>query len=475
MEFVSMGQPEQQHRLIILTDMENEPDDCQTMVKLLLYSNEIDIEALIAVTSRWLPNDHYPESIIDRIHAFGLVRSSLMRHAGGWPTVEYLLDRTAGGQKGYGMKVVGDHKNTLGSELIINALKRDDPRPLHVAINAGANTLAQALWDLRRDSDSQEISRLLKKLRVYDDAGQDDAGAWICHTFPDIFYVRSRSQIFGLYGPNLGLGPQPWEPLDQWDWAEHNIRRRHGQLGALYPQRILKDGRLFSMEGGGTTTWIGLANKGLYDPAEISWGGWGGRFSWTKEQVRAGQDSVIPLEEPYLPFKMYPQARDISYKFGDPDEKVFEIFGVDETVPCFAKDFAPLWRWREAYTRDSQARMDWCVCDYSHANHNPVAVFMGDENRTILRLRAKPGESIELDASGSYDPDGDQLSFKWTMYPEAGTYEGEVIIEKATEKIANLIVPREAHGKQIHVILEVTDTNANIPLTAYRRVVIDID
>lgn len=35
MEILTKGQPEKKHRLIILTDMENEPDDSQTMVKLL--------------------------------------------------------------------------------------------------------------------------------------------------------------------------------------------------------------------------------------------------------------------------------------------------------------------------------------------------------------------------------------------------------------------------------------------------------
>src|ERR1035437_8968346 len=38
------------HRMIILTDMLNEPDDSQTMVRLLMYANEVDIEGLIAVS-----------------------------------------------------------------------------------------------------------------------------------------------------------------------------------------------------------------------------------------------------------------------------------------------------------------------------------------------------------------------------------------------------------------------------------------
>lgn len=44
---------ENKHRLIVLSDIEADPDDTQSFVRLLLYSNEIDIEGLIATTSVW--------------------------------------------------------------------------------------------------------------------------------------------------------------------------------------------------------------------------------------------------------------------------------------------------------------------------------------------------------------------------------------------------------------------------------------
>ncbi len=171
MKFLSQGTPEEKHRLIILTDMENEPDDAQTMVKLLMYSNELDIEGLIATTSRWLPNLVFPESIADRVRAFGIVRKNLIKHAPGWPTEEYLLSKVAGGQRGYGMKAAGDGKSSEGSELIIKAVDKDDPRPVWFAVNAGANTLAQALWDVRR-THTEECRKFVAKIRVYDDRGR---------------------------------------------------------------------------------------------------------------------------------------------------------------------------------------------------------------------------------------------------------------------------------------------------------------
>ena len=41
-------------RLIVLTDVSNEPDDEESLVRLLVYSNEFDLEGLIATTSVWL-------------------------------------------------------------------------------------------------------------------------------------------------------------------------------------------------------------------------------------------------------------------------------------------------------------------------------------------------------------------------------------------------------------------------------------
>src|SRR6185295_4640279 len=38
-------------RLIVLTDMGGDPDDQQSMIRLMLYANEFDIEGLIATAS----------------------------------------------------------------------------------------------------------------------------------------------------------------------------------------------------------------------------------------------------------------------------------------------------------------------------------------------------------------------------------------------------------------------------------------
>ena len=66
----TLSQSNQKNRVIILTDIEADPDDTQSLVRLLLYSNQIDIKGIIATTSCWLTNEVHPESIKKVIEAY---------------------------------------------------------------------------------------------------------------------------------------------------------------------------------------------------------------------------------------------------------------------------------------------------------------------------------------------------------------------------------------------------------------------
>jgi hypothetical protein len=79
------------HRVIMLTDIENEPDDTETMIRLLLYANQIDIRGLIATTSVHMKTKVYPQSIIRIIEAYRKVQPNLNKHEPGYPTAESLL------------------------------------------------------------------------------------------------------------------------------------------------------------------------------------------------------------------------------------------------------------------------------------------------------------------------------------------------------------------------------------------------
>jgi hypothetical protein len=72
------------------------------------------------------------------------------------------------------------------------------------------------------------------------------------------------------------------------------------------------------------------------------------------------------------------------------------------------------------------------------------------------------------------DPDGDDVELRWWIYPQAGTYSGEVLWQESTTGVLSLQVPRDAvPGQTIHAIAEAID-NGTPPLTSYERLVIRV-
>ena len=104
--------------MVIISDIGNEPDDQMSFVRFLLYSNEFDIEAMIATTSTWQKAKTHAETMHELIAAYGEVRANLLLHAKGWPEASDLDARVFTGQTAYGMA------------LWARANRRKDPRRL---------------------------------------------------------------------------------------------------------------------------------------------------------------------------------------------------------------------------------------------------------------------------------------------------------------------------------------------------------
>ncbi|MCB1126318.1 MAG: DUF1593 domain-containing protein, partial [Verrucomicrobiae bacterium] len=269
-------------RVLVLTDMSNEPDDEESMVRFLVYANEYDVEGLVATTSTWLRERPREDLIRRQLDAYGLVRDNLVKHAGGYPTMEQLLAVAATGQPTYGMAGVGEGKSSAGSRRLLAAADKPDARPLWISIWGGANTLAQALHDARRERSPEELHKLIAKLKVYTISDQDDAGRWLRLEFPDLFYIVSpsttghqeyhRATWTGISGDrHYRNGPMVDFELVDNPWLEANIIRNHGPLGALYP-------RLAYIMEGDTPSFLGLIDNGLGWAASPAYGGWGGRY-----------------------------------------------------------------------------------------------------------------------------------------------------------------------------------------------------
>jgi hypothetical protein len=119
--------------------------------------------------------------------------------------------------------------------------------------------------------------------------------------------------------------------------------------------------------------------------------------------------------------------------------------------------------------------MDWCVAEtFDAANHNPVAAFQNDQSKAIVNISAKPQETVQLSAEGTHDPDGNQVFYRWFVYKEAGSYNGQIDIEGGDSNEASFVAPTVKQASTIHVILEVKD-NGDPGLYSYRRVVITVN
>jgi hypothetical protein len=224
-----------------MADMGNEPDEEQQMHHMLLNSNEFDLEGLIAVTGKYLRVGPRPDLFWRLIEGYEKVYPNLQKHADGYSSPEYLTRIVASGQPACGILSMGVHmSNSTGKELIIEAATNGDPRPIWVVVNAGSNTLAQALISYQRKSTPEEFAKFLAKFRVFENGSQDNAGAWICANFSDIHWIRSNHQTYCYGGPNSrtspDMDPNVWEPyeksfLGQHHWLLEHVIADHGPFG----------------------------------------------------------------------------------------------------------------------------------------------------------------------------------------------------------------------------------------------------
>jgi hypothetical protein len=443
-------------RVIVLTDIENEPDDTESMVRFLTYTNHWDVEALVATTSVHQKDKTAGWRIREIVGAYGKVRDNLLKHEPGYPETDRLLSIVKEGRPAYGMTAVGPGKDSPGSDTIIQLTDRDDPRPVWVLVWGGPNCLAQALWKVRATRSPADVEKFVSKIRVYTISDQDDSGPWIRKTFPNLFYIASpgvhsggayhHATWSGISGDRFHgrFGGADFSIVDN-PWLEKHIRSK-GPLGAQYPAAK------FLMEGD-SPSFLYLIDNGLGSPERPDWGSWGGRYEFYTPRTRKW------FQEPETR-PLWTDAED-------------EVLGVDGNWHTTNK--ATIWRWRQAYQNDFAARMDWTVKPYAEANHPPVAKL-----EHPAQLSAKSGERISLSARGSTDPDGNPLSYEWIHYGEPGSLAlstsrtgAPLEIKDANQVNAWFLAPKVNKPETLHVILSVTDRGGP-PLTRYQRVIVTI-
>ncbi len=327
--FVSSLLAADRPRLLVLTDIGGDPDDTQSLIRLMVYANEFEIEGLVA-SAAGTPGElkvaiTKPELIREIVTAYGQVRPQLAKHAKGWPATVDLLRTIKTGNPQRGLAAIGERFDTEGSRWIIARVDAGSvERPLHITIWGGQTDLAQALWRVRQDRGAAGFAAFVQRLRVYDIGDQDKIADWMHGEFPGMYYVlarppagadRRKATYRGMY-----LGGD--ESLTSRAWIEQNIRSK-GPLGELYPTKTWTAPNPHAcLKEGDTPSWFFFLPRGGNDPRDPAKPGWGGQY-------RKSDDGWY---------------RDLA---------ATDTFDPRETVS----------RWRPAFQADFAQRMAWCVAE----------------------------------------------------------------------------------------------------------------
>ncbi|GAA1655945.1 hypothetical protein J3R03_002673 [Actinoplanes couchii] len=461
-----------------------ESDDIASLVRYLLYTNELDTRGIVYTSSKFhwagdgqgteffLPNREYktPQTswrwtgnttIEDQlIPSYAKVYPNLRRHDPAYPSPGELKSLVKLGNIDFEGEMT---KDTAGSNLIRDLLLDNDRRPLYLQAWGGTSTIARALKSIEERYRSSPRWASVKaavsgKAVILASGFQDETYAnYISQAWPAI-RVDELSAGYATWGFNCnnnGQGNVRGLPADRFyftgAWIKRNIQI--GPWGSLY--RSWLDGQttpgdpldVFGdpvkapggwckpmaeydfLSEGDNVVFNQLLRTGLQKPADPATGGWGGRAYQVSESPNLWR--LIPAEK--------------------------DATGAD------VANLTTL-RWAGAAQNDFAARIQWTLTSrYSAGNHPPSVRVAGPGT-----VKARPGATVRLSARTS-DPDHARVSTTWWQYPEEGAYPGTV-----TTSGGKVTVPVDAKpGQTISVILQGTD-NGEHPLTRYDRVTIRV-
>ncbi|HVJ84131.1 MAG TPA: nucleoside hydrolase-like domain-containing protein, partial [Caulifigura sp.] len=113
-------------RLAILTDIGGDPDDTQSLIRLLHYANEFEIEVLLT-SAAGVPGElkesiTRPDLVLKVIGAYEAVLPNFRKHAQGWPEPGRLRDYVVSGNPHRGREHIGEGHDTDGSRRLVQRI-----------------------------------------------------------------------------------------------------------------------------------------------------------------------------------------------------------------------------------------------------------------------------------------------------------------------------------------------------------------
>jgi hypothetical protein len=242
-------------RILVSTDIGGtDPDDNQSMIHLLMYSDMFDIEGIVSSPSY---GDGNKEQILRAIDLYEKDLPNLKKHNTGYPSPEYLRSITKQGRSG-GAPYLGYTNATEGSDWIIRCANKESNHPLWVLVWGGLEDLAQALHD------APEIQQ---KIRVYWIGGPNkkwsvNSYSYIAQNFPDLWFIESNSTYRGIFS-NTDV-PDSLKNNNYYD----KYIRGFGHLGADFQNYYRGEIKM-----GDTPSVLYMMDGDFKNPMRDNWGG----------------------------------------------------------------------------------------------------------------------------------------------------------------------------------------------------------
>ncbi len=264
----------ERHRVLVSTDIGgSDPDDFQSMVHFLVYSDLFNVEGI--VSSPWGPGRK--RHILEVIDQYEADYPNLRTWSDRYPSPDELRSIAKQGETEFAVGA-GYNRPTEGSNWIIECARRDDRRPLYVLVWGTIEDVAQALHD---------DPSIKKKLRVYFIAGPNKkwspaAYNYIEQNHPDLWIIENNSTYRGWFEGGDQSGD-----LGNRSFVETHIRGR-GALGDYFMGHL---GGVIKMGDTPSVTYM------MGAPEDPSQPGWGGRFVRAWERPKRVFDRLTTFDD----------------------------------------------------------------------------------------------------------------------------------------------------------------------------------
>ncbi|WP_114781705.1 nucleoside hydrolase-like domain-containing protein [Botryobacter ruber] len=249
-------------RVLISTDIGGtDPDDNQSMIHLLMYSDKFDLEGLVSSPSF---GEGSKEEILRTIDLYEKDLPKLKKHNKRLSSPAYLRSITKQGRKG-GAPYLGYANATEGSDWIVKKAREKSDRPLWVLVWGGLEDLAQALHD---------APDIQNKIKVYWIGGPNkkwstNSYAYIAQNFPALWFIESNATYRGFFS-NTGVP----DKLNSKNYFANYIRDA-GHLGKDFKNNRYEG----NVKMGDTPSLLYLMDGDPNNPMRDNWGGSYEKFS----------------------------------------------------------------------------------------------------------------------------------------------------------------------------------------------------